>query len=415
MPSQVDLPAAFGNAAVEDIDRFQKLPFYLAKNEVAQFPRWKIYDQLFGSIKWQPNQGPVLRGVTPQPSPVVNPLVFPRDITQVPNKNVHSITESIEEATVKLHRFESMQFNFVPYFISFWRDHVKYADDDLVRQISVFNEHFIRTNLWARAPQVYLAGTGIVDAPNQPLESTLSADGTKNKSWFNAQTNSVKSNLNLRTVFKAQLALREDLGAPPFERTYNMPKENEGIKGKYVLVGSTEAFDLFLYDPDTNLLKSIDLNLLFDGFMGSLFGKVTYKFDPFPLRFDAQGNAVAPQIYNETTKKCVPNPAYNNLSSAPYEVAFLVGADAAKTIAVGPPPSEFAQQKISAQKFFSLNWNGKVNITDQVLIQYPDGSVDLNIYGTQLKLYAQVAVGYLAGEPRYCLPIIFRRARPQEV
>jgi hypothetical protein len=146
-----------------------------------------------------------------------------------------------------------------------------------------------------------------------------------------------------------------------------------------------------------------------------LFGKVVYKFDQFPLRMDANGNFIAPEVYSDADKKRKPNPLYTDPTAAPFEVAWMVGADSCKTIKVGPPPKEFAAQSMSAKKFYSLKWNGEIQMTDQVLITYADGSIDLNVYGTQLKMISQCTHGYLTGEPRYTFPIIFRRKRPVEL
>jgi hypothetical protein len=123
------------------------------------------------------------------------------------------------------------------------------------------------------------------------------------------------------------------------------------------------------------------------------------------------GTFVAPQIVDLTTGKTRPNPQYTSLTTAPYEWAFLVGADAWKTISVGPPPSEFATKNMSAEKFYSLRWSGEVQLTDQCLIKYSDGSIDLNKYGTHLQLISQSVFGALAGEVNNVIPILFRRSR----
>lgn len=415
MPNYYEQPASFANATVEDKDRFQKLPFYLVKNEIKVFPRWNIWDQLFGDISWESNMGNTMRAVTPQASPVGQSMFFPNNIDVVPNKNVYQVTESSEDARVKAHRYESQQFSFVPYFTSFWRDHLSYANKDIARQIQVANNIFIRTNAWFKSEYAYLAGTGLANAPTGDGVATLDAAGSKTTAWLAAQLANVKNGLTLRTLYRAQLAHREDLGAPPFEGVKNMPEDNEGLKGKYIIIGSTEAWDAFPFDPDTNLLKSINQDLLFKDFNGLLFGKIVYKFDPFPLRCDAAGNFIAPEIYVEGTKKRRPNPAYTDIKLAPYEVAWMVGAESCRTIKVGPPPKEFAAQSMSAKKFYSLKWNGEIQMTDQVLITYADGSVDLNVYGTQLKFVSQCTHGYLVGEPRYTFPIIFQRKRPTEL
>lgn len=422
MPNYYEQPASFQNAIVEDKDRFQKLPFYLVKNELKSFPKWNIFDQLYGKIAWQPNMGNVMRATSPQKSPVNNSFAFPNNIDVVPNKNVYQVTESSEDARVKAHRFESQQFSFVPSFTSFWRDYLQFQNGDIANQIQTYNNQFIRTNLLAKSNYAYIAGSGLVgQVPTADLGTvTYDANGntltaaanSKTSDWFGAQAALVKNNLSLRDVYTAMLNHTEDLGAPPFDGVQNMPTDNEGLKGKYVIVGSTEAWSTFPYDPDTNLLKSLEQNLLFGDFTGLLFGKVTWKFDRYPLRFNAAGAFVAPEVYDNDTKKCIPNPNYTNLVTAPFEVAWMCGQDACKTIKVGPPPKEFAAQSMSSKKFYSLKWNGEINLTDQVLITYQDGTQDLNTYGTQLKFISQSTFGYLPGEPRYTFPIIFKRKRP---
>lgn len=411
MPNYYEQLPAFQNAVVEDKDRFQKLDFYLVKNEIKVFARWNIFDQLYGTIAWQPNMGNVMRATTPQKSPVGNTFAFPKNIDEVPNKNVYQVTESYENARVKAHRFESQQFSFVPYFTSFWRDHLQFANKDIATQLQNYNNQFIRTNMWSKSNYVYLAGTGIQVAPTADINAAGTAVNSKTTDWLSGQTALVTEGLTLRTIYNAKTVHSEDLAAPPFEGSLNMPEDNEGLKGKYVIVGSTEAWLTFPFDADAHLLKSIELNLLFKDFKGLLFGDVTYKFDRYPMRFGEDGVFIAPEIYDDTTKKCIPNPSYTSLTTAPYEIAWMCGAESCKTIKVGPPPKEFSATSMSAKKFYSLKWNGEIQLTDQVLVTYADNSVDLNVYGTQLKFISQATFGYLVGEPRYSFPIIFRRKR----
>lgn len=432
MPALYDQPAAFANAAIEDVGRFAQLPFYLVTNEVSQFPKWNVFDQLFGDIDWQSNQGNVMTGVTPQRSPVGRSFFFPNDITSLPNKDIYQVTESQESARVKMHDYESFQFNFLPSFTAFWKNYLKFANKDIVEKIAISNNQFIETNMWFNAPNVYLAGTGIVTgAPTNMGNAAGTAAGSKTNNWLIATTQGtgagtgVIQNLTLRDCYNACLALQEDFGAPAFEGAKNMPSDNEGLKGKYVIVGSTEAWMNFPFDSDVNLLKSINLDLMFNDFKGLLFGTTTYKFTRYPIRFSlvdtvdgagtvlwAAGSPIAPEIYDSVNLKWVPNPYYTSLSSAPYEVAWALGADLCRTIKVGPPPKEFATTDMSAEKFYSLKWNGEVRLTDQLLVTFADGSIDLNHYGKQLKFISELTHGYLVGERRNGFPIIYRRKRP---
>lgn len=435
MPALYDKPAVFQNFAVEDGDRLQKLPFYLVKNEVKTFPTWNVFEQLLDDINWEPNEGNIMKGVTPQRSPVGRSFFFPNAITTLPNKDIYQVTESTEQAIVYKHRYESYQFNFVPSFNSFWKNYLSFADKDIVEKIAISNNQFLETQMWFSAPNVYLAGTGVkTGCPIGIGNAALNAAGSKTAAWTisaiagaGAGTPGVQQGLTLRDVYNAALALQEDFAAPPFEGARNMPVDNEGLKGKYVLVTSTEAWMNFVFDPDVQTLKPLDLNLLFNDFRGLLFGTTTVKMNRYPIRFSpvdvtvggtvlyAAGNPIPPEIYDVTDGKWKPNPYYTSIVSAPIEVAWMLGASFGKSIKVGPPPKEFSTRNMSAEKFYSLRWNAEVQLTDQVLIQYPDGTVDLNNYGEQLKFISQCTHGYLPGERRFGFPILFMRRRPSMV
>jgi len=462
--------AAVANAAADAASptggNFKSLSYYLAKNEVALYPKWNVYDTLYGSIKWQPNMGSTLTGTTPTPSPVLRMTFMPEVLTAYPKKDQFTVGERTEDASLGMHRFESNRFRFLSNFESFWRDHLSYAQSDIVRQIQTANNVFIRTLMYYQAPDLYISGQGLssqvthADVYTRKRElsqadirkvenggdssTDLITDGTSGQTITVSAGNmfrndiahggtAVSQPLTLKEIFKAMLVLQEDVQAPPFERTFGAPNTSEMVKGKYVLICSTEAWASLLWD--TNLrtgtgtgaatqLAPANMNLLQDGFAGDLFGKITAKFDPYPLRFSANGDFIAPQTVDTDTGKCVPNPNYTKIDASSntvgsHEIAFLVGADAFKTISVGPPPKEFASKNMSAKKFYGMKWNGEVNLTDQFLIPTGSGSAplsdaagsELNTYGDYLKFISQVIIGGIAGDTRYCLPISFLRRR----
>ena len=452
---------------------FKQLSFYLAKNEVALYPKWNIYDQLFGSIKWQPNMGSVLTGTTPTPSPVLRTVFMPEVLTAYPKKDQFTVGERTEDASLGMHRFESNRFRFLSNFESFWRDHLSYAQSDIVRQIQNTNNIFIRTLMYYQAPDAYVVGQGLssqighasgikktslAQSDIRSIENGLDTAGATTTAIAQSSGDQFRqdctdgsaggsddgdvpaSTISLKEIFKAMLVLQEDIQAPTFDRLHNVPKTSEMVKGKYVLICSTEAWASLLWD--TNLrtghttagatqLAPANLNLLQDGFAGDLFGKVTAKFDPFPMRFNHNGTFVVPQ--KESGGKVVPNPAYtaigdgdtgfdsdgseNDAGNASYEIAFLVGADAFKAINVGPPPKEFASKNMNAKKFYSMKWNGEVTLTDQFLVPTSGTAIsatpgtELNVYGDYLKFISQAVIGGIAGDVRYCLPIIYKRRR----
>lgn len=425
MPSYYDVPligsAQVPNLTIEDVNKFQKLPFYLVKNEVRRFPLYKTWDVLFGTKKWSPNMGSLMRGVRPEFSPIGDSFVFPQAMTGTPAKNVFETQESIEEATLRLHRFESKQFHFLPSFQDFRENQLQWNHDDIIRQIALYNERFIRGMVFYRSPNVIIAGNQGLDAaigaselyqgcPTNDPAAVIPNDG-KTTGWLQSIAANIGQTLTLKLLYKATSYLDDDLGALPFEGTLNTPRDNDLVKGKYVVVCGTDAWRQFTFDPDVANLKSINLDLLFDDFKGSLFGMLTCKPEKFPLRFGDDGLFIAPQVVDQVTKKTRPNPNYTNLNVAKYEVAFICGADAWSTITVGPPPKEFAVKNMSAEKFYSLRWNGEVQLTDQLLVKYADGSLDLNRYGTQLQLISQGVFGALAGEVNNVIPIFFRRRR----
>jgi hypothetical protein len=162
MPAYYDIPligtAGSPNLQVEDVDKFQKLPFYLVMNEVRRFPLYKTWDSLFGSIKWQSNMGSIMRGVRPQNSPDSTSFVYPANITSTPTRHIFETLENTEEARVKLQRFESKQFYFLPSWQDFRDNQLKFNHDDIIRQVAIYNERFIQGNAYYRSPNVYVCG-----------------------------------------------------------------------------------------------------------------------------------------------------------------------------------------------------------------------------------------------------------------
>ena len=433
MPVLYDVVSSYGNAIIQSNTLYQQLPFFLVKNEVKTFMQKNIFDQLYGKIDWVANQGDTMKGVTPQRSPVGRSFFFPNQIATLANKDIYTVTESQETGQVKAHKYESYQFNFLPSFQVFWDTYLQFQDKVIAENIALSNNQFIETNMWFNASNVYLCGTGLVSGcPTVMGNAAGNVAGSKTAAWLIALVagngsagTGVQQNLRLRDLYRAQMLLQVDLAAPSFDGVKNMEKDNEGVKGKFVLVTSAESWLNFRYDPDVNVLKSINLDILFGDFMGSLFGLMTVKCTQFPIRFNtintvdgagnvlwAAGTPIAPEIFNATSNKWEPNPYYTSLTSAPYEISWLLGADYAKTIKVGPPPREFATTSMSGQKFYKMQWNGEIRLTDQVIITNADGTFELNTYGEQLKFQSKLTHGYLVGERRNAFPIIQERARP---
>jgi hypothetical protein len=433
MPSFYNLNNAALNGIVQANNLFAQLPFYIVNNEIAQFATWNEFDQLFGKINWIENMGSTMKGVTPQRSPVGRSFFFPNPITQISNKDIYQVTESQENAVVYRHKFTSFIFNFIPSFQVFWDKYIQYNDNDIVRQIACANNQFIETQMWQGATNVYLCGNGIVTgAPTGNLESTYTAAGSKTANWLTALVqggSGAIQNLRLRDVYRAIMSLQDDFGAPSFGGAKNMPKDNEGLKGKYVLACGSEDWLNFSFDPDVlnkwNGLVGTDFNVLYNDFKGLLFAQITCKIKKYPVRFNvvnivdgagnvlwAAGAPIDPEIYDQTSNKWLPNPYYTSLISAPYSIAWLLGDSYIKTIKVGPPPKEFATKNMSANKFYALQWNGEVRLTDQFLVPDGSGGVELNDYSENVQLKSSLVFGAIMGERRFGFPMIIKRSRP---
>jgi len=436
MPSFYNLPGQFSNAIIEPVNRFAQLPFYLVHNEIEQYAVWNEFTQLYGTLPWQENMGTTMEAVTPQRSPVGRSFFFPNPVTAAPNKDIYQISESNETAVLYRHKYGSYVFNFLPSFQAFWDKYIKFNSDDIIKQISISDNQFIETQMWFGCQYVYLCGTGLVGgAPTAQGNTALNAANSKTSAWLVGVTQGTGGNtgaiqnLRLRDVYRALMNLQDDLGAPQFTGAKNMPKDNEGLKGRYALFCSSEDWYNFTFDPDVlNKLQGLapcDLNLVFEDFKGSLFGQVTCKIKKYPIRYNttnivdgagnvlwAAGAPIDPEIFDPTDNKWKPNPYYTSLISAPYTIAWLLGDNFCKTLKVGPPPKEFATKNMSAEKFYSLRWNGEVRLTDQLIIVNADGSLELNDFGENLQLKASLMHGLIFTERRFAFPLIIARARP---
>lgn len=426
MPATYNLPRITAEWDQQEVDRYNKLPFYLAMQAAKYWPQWNVYNKLLGTVKWQQNMGTTMKGVIVEPSPIGRSEFVPNPITQTPRKDIISQYERTNTAIVRRHLYESPQINFLPSFQDFRTKQIQTAQKDIGQQITVANDFFVRTAIFHGSPYVYISGrqldangdAGLVSAPNGDpnVDPTLSAKHTNYLADVVGQVGNNKGNLSLKLTSKLTSIMQDDLQIVPFEGMVNTPKDNETIKGKYVIVGSGEAFRAFTFDEHILQYKTLNLDLINDEFSGLLFGNTVYKIERFPLRIAADGTLPVPQLYEANPAafngyETVPNPVY---VKAPIEVAFMFGGGSWESINVGPPPSEFAGGKISEEKFNKLFWNGEVKITDNILINYGSAAtpqMDTNKYGEALQMISSTVHGIISINRRAVIPIIYRRWR----
>ncbi len=428
MPTVTDLNDFDQIYNVQNQSQFSKLTVYFALNQVQYFPIHEVFGMLYADKPWQPNMGPTMQGVRIEPTPKVRTFFRPNAITARANKDVFDQRENQERASVFWHKFESPLIYFLRNWQDFIADQIRPAMADMNEQVVFNNERFIETVMYDRSPFVYNAGDTtngpMIKAPDSgPPNYTASP---KSADWLANQLANNKANLTLAVVDNAYLTLREEQGAAPFDGSKNaLPKDGDLLRGKYVLLTSSEAFSQIKWDRAWTRFRDINQDYVGTQWMGQIFGEMIVRGIPKPFRFDGTGAAVQPEVLVEQLvgqssqggSETVPNPNYAKLSGAPFEMGWLLGADAYHTIKIGPPPKEFSGGA-SAKQVSGMNWNGKVYITDRVLLRSTDGGgntvYEYNSYGEYLRLQSTLTMGCLPGRPRNALPILFARSRVSE-
>lgn len=423
MPATWNLPRASGLWDQQDISSYNRLPVWMAMQQVQRMQLYSRWQNMFPKIKWKQNMGDILQGVIAENSPITIQIHRPKNITELPLKTVASTWERGNSSRVKRHNFESPLFNFLPSFRDFRTKQLKFAAEDLARQIAFGFDAFVRDNVFQNSQNVYIVdsttGTPVISAPfAMPNYGTPEA---KPAAWVAANIANIGSTDNGFLTYKQLMATaayaQDFLGLDPYQGSSGAtPGDNSAFQGKYVLVGEGQIYRSLPFDAHILNTKPLAMNLLNDGFKGSIGPSIIFKEEQFPMRFLADGTMPAPQIEQiltdtgystpNATRQTVLNPAY---ATAPIGVAFLIGADAYESIDVGPPPAEFTGASISGQRFNKLNWNGEVRMTDNVLVNYGSGNLDTNKYGEYLQLISDTTLGIIGKTPRNVIPILYRR------
>lgn len=404
-----------------DIDMYNTTPFYLAKMQAERRRTWTRWAKLTKKRRWQANKGPILRGVTPEPSPHLRQFFYPNLLRNMPKKDVINVTERIAEAMVHRHRFESPALNFYPDFNDFLT-HVDDTGKDIMEKIERAEDLFIRTNVWHMAPFMFVAEGNTVRLVNtNPWSGTGQfVEGTDGKIPAMILANLPTSHLTLAALNHALSIMETDLRVP-FFRGSGLPKEDAPLDGMYALLTSSEAYNQFTFDPWLLQAKNCDLDIVNDSFRGKIFGRITSMLEDLPLRFRNDGTFPAPEIrddsggYNDGGSPPSPLYSFPDETGSPNEVSWLVGSGGYESIEVGPPPAAFTGDK-PPHNFPAMFWNGEVKVTKQKLTFCVDADTGLtipetNVYGEYLWFISQVAYGILATQRRNIIPILHKRKR----
>jgi hypothetical protein len=412
---QIDLPRCSNLWTEQDKDLFNRLPIYMAKIQAEFIQYYSRWGKLLNTIPWEANMGYTMRGVSKRPSPIIRSQAFPNAMSALPKKDVLEVREVKEDTILYRQDFESNLMHFLPNFVDFLTDHVDKTNDDLVEKVTVYGDQFYRTAIFHGSPKVWVCGkaTPMTVTPYWASPNISEAKDQGTRQALVAQCNQM---LNAEELSKIATALYTDEGVVPFSgKVLSDGTNGEQLKHKYCLVTATEVWEHLVHDTYIKANRPLGMNIITDGFFGSLFGRWMTMFERFELRIAADGSIPVPETIEEGVNaynvgEPIPNPAYVN---AQFGVAFAVGGEAYRSVRIGPPPSEWAGMNM--KQFSRLDWNGKVDITKNVLIPCLDQNnavvLDTNKRGEYIQLISSIALGIAPIRRRNILPIIYKRAR----
>lgn len=420
MPNYVDKGIGENLWSEQDVALYNKLDFYLAKKQVKQFPVWETYSKLLPKKRWTPNMGTTMKSVSKEPSPVLRNQIFPNTIQSAPKKDIIEVRENAQTSQLHWQRVESQMMNVVPSFQDFLTDHVEAANKDITQKIQILQDMFLRTAILQYAPYMWVCGNTDNDGELEGLAHLGPNDAAitevKTAAVLKAMIAKCNDTLTLKELSRLGTVMSVDEEVPFFEGTEGM-EVNEGLKGKFALINNAEVWDNWQFDPFLTANRKIDMDIVTDKFRGNLWGRWTTMLERFPMRLDADGNVIAPQVLVDNAEaaehgETKPNPAYK---TAPYAIAWAVGAGGYGTIEVGPPPAAFAKGELGLKQFRALRWNGEVRLTKDVLVNVPDENnnvvQDTNKYGHYAQLISEVMLGVCPERRRCWIPVLYKRAR----
>lgn len=425
-----------GTWTEQDINFYNKLPFYLAKATTQFRKYWPTWPKLLNNIPWTPNQGDTMLSVMVEPTPVLRQGALPPLLREMPQQDIVNVRERTVPAKLRSKQFLSPHFNYLPAFQDFMRGNIKPTRENLDRYMLIYEEMFYRWHIWGMSPYVYFAGTGnLVAAPQADLDNNNASTGgaAKDNAWIQNQLASPSvggkmTNLTFKELFKAMNLFEQESGATPFEGSGQPGGDSGPLNEMFALVLSSVTWNEFLDDPWLKENRPLNMNIVTESFKGNLFNKIRCKIERYGMRLkigdgygpggtDKNGNANStyfpgPEIVNVNPNdpeygRTLPNKEYG--SGCQLAVSYLVGGPSYDIIQVGPPPQEFASGAIP-EGFGKMNWNGQVIMTKNFLVPCIDANgnntLQTNSFGHYLRLQAETALG-IVGRCRWnILPIV---------
>lgn len=420
MPNYLDLPVGSRTWDQQDIALYNKLPYFLAKQQVKLIPWFSTWTKLLGKQPWTPKSGTVMKGVRKNKSPILRSTFIPNTLQLAAKRDRIELTESTQVAQLYHHKVESNLITFHPEFQDFL-DNAEELNRDITEKMMIIPELFYRTAIWHGSPKVMSCGgigsNTIIDANHYTNENIAAS---KTLAEVNRICSNVTQPLTLVNLHLATQIMMNDLGATPYSGGL-LADGTDGsfLAHKYCLIAGNELWQNWIYDDYLQANRELNLDIVTSGFRGSLFGCVTTKIERFEMRIAADGSIPAPEVVEiepgaQNSGDVVVNPAY---ITAPYGVAFLLGDSGGyKAIKPGPPPAPFSKGGMDMSEFSAMDWNGKVRFTRNVLQKTIDENglpdYDTNKYGEYGQFIAHIIMGIIPERRYHVLPIVYMRTRP---
>lgn len=425
MPASLTLPSIDNNICAkwtqDDLDYYNKLPYYFVKAAGAHHKRWDTWAKLLDTIPWTPNAADTLRAVGIEPTPVLRQMAFPNRINSTPKVDIAHVKERTTDAVLFDHQFVTPHFNFLPAFQDFLGSKVAPYRADLSKMITVFTETFYRTHMFHYSPYIYVSGVGGMDAPSGAGNS--SGTGGKTNAFLASEVlNKDIQPLTFKSLYSALQYFENVVGATPYSGDQMAPEISQAVNDKFLLVGQSEVWQNFIDDPWVKENRPLNLNILTQGFYGDIFGQIRFRHEKYGLRIAVDDSYSpsypAPETIETNSShpeygRTRPNPQYAKVGAdgCPIGVAWLVGGSSYKIIEVGPPPAEFANSDVNG--LIGMNWNGKIQMTKNFLVPCldSDGNVQMetNSWGKYLRLQAEAVMGIVGYNKFNVMPIFYQR------
>lgn len=422
MPANRNVPSVDNPFAAhwspQDISLYNHQDFYFAKADGMQRKYWPTLAPLFGSLKWEENKGRQMKTVITEPSPIIRQVTVPSNLRTAPKTDVINVRERTFITEPFWHDFESPHMDWYPDFTDYL-SHITDIRDNILKQMRVFEDMFLRSFMLGYADNVYICGHGFVSAASGPLTlgttvatgTPFGADSSKPPGWWQVQLPKCKRHLTFQDIFSALHGGVEDFGMTPFEGEETGP--NAPLNERFCIVTDSGTYTQLVDDPWLKENRPLNMNIVTEKFRGDIFGMARIKLEKYGLRLkciDGEDDFVPYLPPCETYETNANAPDYNRTkphsyyARPDYKISWLIGGRFADAIKLGAPPAAWV--KGYPQGFADMKWNGEVYTTKNFLLYDSSDNPIANSYGRKLRMQGTGNFGARLINRHNVIPII---------